>query len=64
MPPAGIAGDAGVRGTGQQPRIFVAMILILIFSEVRIVTTSVSKDPYQVLGLYGMIVALVLGSGS
>jgi len=36
----------GVRGTGQQPRIFVAMILILIFSEV--------------LGLYGMIVALVL----
>ena len=42
----GIAGDSGVRGTGQQPRIFVAMILILIFSEV--------------LGLYGMIVALVL----
>ena len=31
----GIAGDAGVRGTGQQPRLFVGMILILIFSEVR-----------------------------
>lgn len=46
----GIAGDAGVRGTGQQPRLFVAMILILIFSEV--------------LGLYGMIVALVLSSSS
>jgi V-type H+-transporting ATPase proteolipid subunit len=42
----GISGDAGVRGTGQQPRLFVGMILILIFSEV--------------LGLYGMIVALVL----
>lgn len=38
---AGIAGDSGVRGTGQQPRIFVAMILILIFSEVR-----ARKDSY------------------
>jgi V-type H+-transporting ATPase proteolipid subunit len=35
----GIVGDAGVRGTAQQPRLFVGMILILIFSEV--------------LGLYG-----------
>lgn len=42
----GIVGDAGVRGTGQQPRLFVGMILILIFSEV--------------LGLYGLIVALML----
>uniref|UniRef100_A0A915D249 V-type proton ATPase proteolipid subunit n=1 Tax=Ditylenchus dipsaci TaxID=166011 RepID=A0A915D249_9BILA len=41
-----IVGDAGVRGTAQQPRLFVGMILILIFSEV--------------LGLYGMIVALIL----
>ncbi|KAH7714967.1 CBN-VHA-2 protein [Aphelenchoides avenae] len=45
----GVVGDAGVRGTAQQPRLFVGMILILIFSEV--------------LGLYGMIVALILGSG-
>lgn len=30
----GIVGDAGVRGTAQQPRLFVGMILILIFSEV------------------------------
>jgi V-type H+-transporting ATPase proteolipid subunit len=30
----GVSGDAGVRGTGQQPRLFVGMILILIFSEV------------------------------
>jgi V-type H+-transporting ATPase proteolipid subunit len=44
----GIVGDAGVRGTAQQPRLFVGMILILIFAEV--------------LGLYGLIVALVLTS--
>uniref|UniRef100_A0A0N5BP95 V-type proton ATPase proteolipid subunit n=1 Tax=Strongyloides papillosus TaxID=174720 RepID=A0A0N5BP95_STREA len=44
----GIAGDAGVRGLSQQPRLFVGMILILIFAEV--------------LGLYGMIVALILGA--
>lgn len=42
----GIVGDAGVRGTAQQPRLFVGMILILIFAEV--------------LGLYGLITALVL----
>lgn len=44
----GIVGDAGVRGTAQQPRLFVGMILILIFAEV--------------LGLYGLIVALLLNS--
>jgi len=44
----GIVGDAGVRGTAQQPRLFVGMILILIFAEV--------------LGLYGLIVALMLYS--
>jgi len=42
----GIVGDAGVRGTAQQPRLFVGMILILIFAEV--------------LGLYGLIVAIYL----
>lgn len=42
----GIVGDSGVRGTGQQPKLFVGMILILIFAEV--------------LGLYGLIVALIL----
>src|SRR3954453_16855220 len=30
----GIVGDAGVRGTAQQPKLFVGMILILIFAEV------------------------------
>lgn len=44
----GIVGDAGVRGTAQQPRLFVGMILILIFAEV--------------LGLYGLIVALLLNT--
>jgi len=44
----GIVGDAGVRGTAQQPRLFVGMILILIFAEV--------------LGLYGLIVALILNT--
>ena len=47
----GITGDAGVRGVAQQPRLFVAMVLIMIFAEV--------------LGLYGLIVALVMiGQGS
>jgi V-type H+-transporting ATPase 16kDa proteolipid subunit len=44
----GIVGDAGVRGTTQQPKLFVGMILILIFAEV--------------LGLYGLIVALLLNT--
>lgn len=42
----GIVGDAGVRGTAQQPRLYVGMILILIFAEV--------------LALYGLIVSLVM----
>ena len=42
----GIGGDAGVRAMGQQDRIFVGMMLILIFSEA--------------LGLYGLIVSLIL----
>lgn len=44
----GIVGDAGVRGSAQQSRLFVGMILILIFAEV--------------LGLYGLIVALLMNS--
>lgn len=42
----GIVGDAGVRANGQQPKLFVSMILILIFAEA--------------LGLYGLICALIL----
>ena len=44
----GYAGDAGVRALGQEDRIFVGMMLILIFSEA--------------LGLYGLIVSLILSS--
>ena len=42
----GIGGDSGVRALGQQERIFVGMMLILIFAEA--------------LGLYGLIVSLIL----
>lgn len=44
----GITGDAGVRALGQQDRIFVGMMLILIFAEA--------------LGLYGLIISLILAS--
>ena len=46
----GIVGDAGVRAVGQQERLFVVMILILIFAEAS--------------GLYGLIVALILSQQS
>ena len=42
----GIGGEAGVRALGQQDKVFVGMMLILIFSEA--------------LGLYGLIVSLIL----
>jgi V-type H+-transporting ATPase proteolipid subunit len=44
----GIVGDAGVRANAQQPKLYVGMILILIFAEA--------------LGLYGLIVGLVVAS--
>jgi len=43
----GIVGDAGVRANAQQPKLFVGLILILIFAEA--------------LALYGLIVSLVIG---
>jgi len=46
----GIVGDAGVRAIGQQEKLFVAVILILIFAEA--------------LGLYGLIVALILSTNT
>lgn len=42
----GIVGDAGVRANGIQPKLFVPMVLILIFAEA--------------LGLYGLIVGIIL----
>ena len=44
----GMVGDCGVRCNALQDKIFVGMILILIFAEA--------------LGLYGLIVALILSS--
>jgi V-type H+-transporting ATPase 16kDa proteolipid subunit len=44
----GIVGDAGVRANAQQPKLFVGMLLILIFAEV--------------LALYGLIVGIILSS--
>ncbi|KAK0363870.1 v-type proton ATPase 16 kDa proteolipid subunit 2 [Friedmanniomyces endolithicus] len=44
----GVVGDSGVRAYMQQSRIFVGMVLILIFGEV--------------LGLYGLIVSLILNT--
>lgn len=46
----GIVGDAGVRANAQQTRLFVGMILILIFAEA--------------LGLYGLIIGLVVASSA
>lgn len=65
----GIVGDAGVRGTAQQPRLFVGMILILIFAEV---LGKLSSKYYNNLswmliartGLYGLIVALLMNSNA
>lgn len=44
----GIVGDTSVRAYGKQEKIFVAMILMLIFAEA--------------LGLYGLIIALLMNS--
>jgi len=62
----GIVGDAGVRGTAQQPRLFVGMILILIFAEVLGKLNIEDIFSWQIanfdLGLYGLIVALLMNS--
>ncbi|KAH8909686.1 V-type ATPase [Coniochaeta sp. PMI_546] len=42
----GIVGDAGVRASSQQPRLYIGMILLLILAEV--------------MGLYGVIVAILM----
>ena len=44
----GIVGDAGVRAVAMQPKMYVGMVLILIFAEA--------------LGLYGLIVGLIMTS--
>lgn len=42
----GVTGDAGVRASAQQPKLYVSMILMLIFGEA--------------LALFGLIVGLIL----
>jgi V-type H+-transporting ATPase proteolipid subunit len=42
----GLVGDSGVTGRVQQPKLFMGMVLIMIFAEV--------------LGIYGLIIALLL----
>jgi V-type H+-transporting ATPase proteolipid subunit len=44
----GIVGDVGIRANAQQERLFVGLILILIFGEA--------------LALYGLIVSLILAT--
>ena len=44
----GIVGDAGVRANAQQEKVFIGMILILIFAEA--------------VALYGLIMSLLVGS--
>ena len=46
----GIVGDAGVRASAMQRKVYVGMVLILIFAEA--------------LGLYGLIVGLILAAKS
>eukprot|EP01017_Pseudomicrothorax_dubius_P001128 TRINITY_DN0_c360_g1_i5.p1 TRINITY_DN0_c360_g1~~TRINITY_DN0_c360_g1_i5.p1 ORF type:complete len:163 (-),score=34.46 TRINITY_DN0_c360_g1_i5:142-630(-) len=46
----GVVGDAGVRGNAQQDKVYVGMLLILIFAEA--------------LGLYGLIIAIILSSAT
>jgi len=44
----GVVGDSLTRASAEQPKLFVGMVLILIFAEA--------------LGLYGLIVGLILAS--
>eukprot|EP01129_Flabellula_baltica_P004775 TRINITY_DN1692_c0_g1_i1.p1 TRINITY_DN1692_c0_g1~~TRINITY_DN1692_c0_g1_i1.p1 ORF type:complete len:165 (+),score=29.65 TRINITY_DN1692_c0_g1_i1:36-530(+) len=44
----GIVGDAGVRAHAHQHKLFTIMVLVLVFAEA--------------LGLYGLIIALILGT--
>jgi V-type H+-transporting ATPase proteolipid subunit len=60
----GITGDAGVRGSSQQPRLFIGMMLLQIMSEVlgeslhSSYVCVMQADP--LIGLYGMVVAMMM----
>lgn len=61
----GIVGDAGIRSVAMQPRLFVSMVLILIFAEVLGLYCPVFLllrccwSLMRMAGLYGLIVALI-----
>jgi V-type H+-transporting ATPase proteolipid subunit len=63
----GIVGDAGVRGTAQQPRLFVGMVCLFL-ADVWAGTKTLHQILIlifaEVLGLYGLIVALILNTKS
>jgi V-type H+-transporting ATPase proteolipid subunit len=71
----GITGDAGVRATAQQPRMFVGMVRTYIKHQTYRILSGIVNNPLtlmefqililifaEVLGLYGLIVALILNT--
>jgi V-type H+-transporting ATPase proteolipid subunit len=72
----GIVGDAGVRGTAQQPRLFVGMVSQVLAQKGHEAFYATARYWYEtnkqililifaeVLGLYGLIVALILNTNS
>ena len=62
----GIVGDAGVRGTAQQPRLFVGMVRKSARKWTRLLTLWNAQILIlifaEVLGLYGLIVALIMNT--
>ena len=64
----GIVGDAGVRGTAQQPRLFVGMVCLpRLYICLRVSDNTIKWQILilifaEVLGLYGLIVALIMTS--
>jgi V-type H+-transporting ATPase proteolipid subunit len=60
----GIVGDAGVRGTAQQPRLFVGMVSSLFVKSRLTIVQILILIFAEVLGLYGLIVALILNTKS
>jgi V-type H+-transporting ATPase proteolipid subunit len=59
----GITGDAGVRGSSQQPRLFIGMMLLQIMSEVlgELRPSQINVDILTFpKGLYGMVVAMMM----
>jgi V-type H+-transporting ATPase proteolipid subunit len=57
----GVTGDAGVRGTIQQPKLFTAMMILQIFSECLGIVYQIFLFPLTPIpALYGMIIALLM----